>query len=1722
MVEEKIQCRLLSYKVFNNIERNVNNFHIQMFGLDEKGKSYSINVLNFKPYFFVKVGDHWTNSYTKKFMKLIHKKCAKMELGKKYDDYKSGKKQKIYPSLPKDREEMSRSEYIIENIDNGYKSRIENNKDILECKMYKRKTLYGFDRDKNYKFIYIQFRNTTVFNKIKDFWYKYVVDKTERFGRKSYLQTLKIMDCETELYESNIPPLLRYFHIREISPSGWIEMNKDDIYLKEKNRNKTNCDYDLEIEFDKIKSLPYKETGIPLKVCSYDIEASSSHGDFPVPKKSYRKWVGELITYWHKHEKEIRKKSKLENIKLFKELYLCAFNYKCKNKEGNECFIKKRIDGISEVYPKWDKNNITRDILMRKIGPFIKLPIYNIIVRDKRRIKFEEKKEKSFSKEEVKSESDYNDIREYKNYIRKKSTFIDYLNDFGLDKLKKLDILDEATEFLKFEKRRSKYNLIPLEGDKVTFIGSTFMRIDEDEPYLNHGICLGDCEEDMDIGFGRCEIECYNDERDILIKWSEMIRREKPDVIIGYNIFGFDWRFMCDRAEELECESEFSKIGRNNIVPELYRIKKEKSIRIASGTHNLTYIELDGIIQIDLYNYFRREVNLSSYKLQDVGSHFIGDKIKKIEILDEDKKSKNKMNDMKKTKVYSGNLMGLNVGNYVCFDILGHSNDHYRDGKKFKVIDMSDDKKSYIIEGDLSDIKDKKLRWGLGKDDVSVLDLFKAFSKTGTKDDRTKIAKYCFQDCNLVHHLFKKNDIWTGMVEQSKICSVPIDFIIMRGQGIKLLSFIAKKCREKDTLMPVLQKAENDGSYEGAICLKPRRGFYNDENPVAVVDYAALYPSSMISENISHDSKVWTKEYDLKKKLIKEWGIKNDDGDYIYDNLEGYQYVDVEYDMYEWIRKSEKSKEEKVKVGVKVCRFAQFPNNKKAIMPSILQGLLAARKATRVNSKYKTIKTNDDKIYSGLISEDEKTYKILDISLEDEKLKKTINIVNKEDVIYGPKDTYTQFMKNVYNQRQLSIKVVANSLYGQCGARTSAFYEKDIAASTTATGRKLLIYAKKIIEKVYHNKIVDTKYGKIKCNAECVYGDSVTADTPLLLKNKKTGLIEIKIISELSKLWYSYEGFKMGEKKRRNKQQSKCNEYLIYTSKGWSNIKKVIRHKTIKKIYRVMTHKGIVDVTEDHSLLNENLQPIKPRKVRSTTKLFHKYPKSEYKPNIFNLIKIEFILHRNYDQKKAFIMGYILENGYYNKESFGLFVLKRNIANLFKNIILSLFELDGCVITYNKVLKLYKLEFTNRILNYFRKIYSHKNYRNFVGNYYLNCEDSIKLAYLSGYIYSKNQNIKKESKNINKEKYAGLYYIANSLNLQSHFEDNIFKINYKKCLYSRKYNTHVKYKKKITYDEYVYDIETETGNFNCGFPLIVKNTDSCFQVFNLIDMEGNKIVGKKALDITIQLAIEAGELATKFLKPPHDLEYEKTFMPFLLLSKKRYVGMLYEHDINKCKNKSMGIVLKRRDNANIVKDCYGGIINIMMSSQNVNEAVKFTRNFLVDMVNEKFPLDKLIISKSLRGFYKNPESIAHYVLAERMGKRDAGNKPSVGSRIPYVFIQTKKNVKLQGDKIESPAYIKKMGLKPDYGYYITNQIMKPVMQIFALLLEVIPEFKIYKMELNNKIKFINIKYKDDEKKRIQKEDELRNKYVKKIVFESAIRQANNKKSGQKTIESFFG
>jgi len=81
--------------------------------------------------------------------------------------------------------------------------------------------------------------------------------------------------------------------------------------------------------------------------------------------------------------------------------------------------------------------------------------------------------------------------------------------------------------------------------------------------------------------------------------------------------------------------------------------------------------------------------------------------------------------------------------------------------------------------------------------------------------------------------------------------------------------------------------------------------------------------------------------------------------------------------------------------------------------------------------------------------------------------------------------------------------------------------------------------------------------------------------------------------------------------------------------------------------------------------------------------------------------------------------------------------------------------------------------------------------------------------------------------------------------------------------------------------------------------------------------------------------------------------------------------------------------------------------------------------------------------------------------------------------------------------------------------------MKPVQQVFALILEQIPSFKRKVPAFKRKCEYLKQECKGDEEKYEKKEEALRNKEVKKIIFDDVLRQANNIKCGQKSIKKFF-
>lgn len=1329
----------------DSTNQNKSKFMIQMFGVNEIGETCALFIEDYEPFFYIKVGDDWTNYNVHEFEKDLHRR--------------------IKPYYAKQIKSITLVQY---------------------------NQLYGFTGGKNFKFVRIIFQNITTFNKVRNLWYSYETNtdpnSTDTRNVRKYTPYY-FQHTILELYESKIPPLLRYFHIQNVSPSGWITVH-DHLTTIPYNPT-TTCDFEYYCKLTHIYPLPNKETRVPYKICSFDIEASSSHGDFPIPIKTYKRLVTQIVDAFslriHSGDVVDAKTAALLLSKIIKIAFSIG---------------KNSMQNVDVVYPKNTKI-ITKEWIQKKIQEFIESPIKmnNLTAESSagkkilticsafERIAEDAKKlisTSSSSSEEAEDEGDENgggdliadsgnggfgsgigELPENNKYnakshsntiitsrikVEKSNTVIDILLSKTHSREEKIALINEKMTIL----------FPPLEGDQVTFIGSTFLKYGDTEPYKNHCVVLGDCSP-----VNGTVIESVPTERELLIRWAEVIQEENPDIIIGYNIFGFDYEFMFRRAQETYCVPYFLKLSRirNQICVKTNKTDGTESLeqtknRLASGDYDLRYPGIPGRLQIDLLFYFRRDYNLSSYKLDDVAGTFIRDDVKGIRSFIDPGRDGGMV-----TELYSKNLAGLHVGDFIHIEISGFTSDYYQKGKKFCVINIQTNQTVSDVDSVTNPYKNippgkynvitilgdhekelnpstQTIKWGMAKDDVTPQDIFR-LSK-GSADDRAIVAKYCIQDCNLVHHLMNKIDILTGYVEMARICNVPISFLVFRGQGIKLTSYVAKICREKNTLMPDLEHEQNDDGYEGAIVLPPKCMMYV-ENPVACVDYSSLYPSIAKGWNLSPNSKVWTKIYDLNGLLLSETGEKDTKGNYIYDNLPEYKYVEVEFDTFQTVQKmtagGKLGRKEKVKSGKKICRWAQFPNGQEGIIPAIIGDLLKARSDTRIMAE------------------------------------------NEKD----------PFISNILDKRQLGYKVTANSLYGQMGSSVSTFFEKDVAASITAIGRMMITYAKRMVEEIYGDSIYVTKTnGTVRTRSSYVYGD----------------------------------------------------------------------------------------------------------------------------------------------------------------------------------------------------------------------------------------------------------------------------------------------------------------------------------------------TDSVFFTFNLEDPEtGAPIRGKRALEVTIEIAQEAANLCSLFLPPPMKLAYEKTLMSFILLSKKRYVGMLYETNPNKGKLKFMGLPLKRRDSCDYLKDVYGGILTILMKDpNNVQRAIEFLEESLKALIEGKVSMDKLAITKSLRSDYKNPGQIAHKVLAERMGDRDPGNKPKAGDRIKYVFIVNSNKNALLGERIEPPEYITEHKLPIDYTYYITNQLMNPLQQLFGLALEKIYDYKGKRREICTYQKEMEQMYNACDKDLeifMKKKEKYCSARVKILLFDPFLTNIYNKQNGIRTLLQFY-
>jgi DNA polymerase elongation subunit (family B) len=761
------------------------------------------------------------------------------------------------------------------------------------------------------------------------------------------------------------------------------------------------------------------------------------------------------------------------------------------------------------------------------------------------------------------------------------------------------------------------------DGDTVTQIGTTYNYFGESDCFKRHILTLGSCDP-----IEGATVESFETERDLLLAWTKLIQTSDPDIITGWNVFGFDFAYLQKRSKKLGCQHRFAQFDRNKMsISEFVEQDLESS---ALGSNKLAYYKMKGRVVLDLMKVVQKDHKLAMYSLDFVSTHFIRGKVTKIEPR---KKKKNRY------YLHTSTTYGLKKLQYIVLEYFnGIIEDWYGGPSKFQIEKIYDDK--ILIKGKIDHEflgKFTKIFWCQAKDDVKPKEIFAM--QHGDSTDRARIARYCIQDCVLCNKLMSKLQIVTNNIGMANVCNVPLSYLFLRGQGVKIFSLVSKRCRERGFLVPRLakrKKKEDDESgekkkvgYQGAYVLDPTRGIHYE--PITVLDYASLYPSSMIEKNMSHETYV---------EVNSE-----------YDNLPDQEYYDIMYD-----RKDEDEDGNPTTIK-EHHRFVKPKDGRIGIIPEILGDLLGARKATK---KKMAIETD-------------------------------------------------AFKKSVLNGLQLAYKVVANSVYGQCGADISPISFKVIAACTTARGRELLNLAKDESSKNIPGTIT-------------VYGD----------------------------------------------------------------------------------------------------------------------------------------------------------------------------------------------------------------------------------------------------------------------------------------------------------------------------------------------TDSVFLKFPIFNKDGSRRTDREARVISIKMGQEISAKINEKLPYPHNLEYEKTYHPMILLEPKKYSGLLYEFDPDSYYRCDMGIELKRRDNAPVTKLACAGIVNYLLNERNPIKAVEFTQEVIKDILKGKYPMEKFIITKTLKdaASYKAIHSITHAWLAERMGRRDPGSKPRANDRIPYVYVEkTESELKqiekdnldgkiLQGDMVDHVTYVKENNLKIDYLFYITNQIKK--------------------------------------------------------------------------------
>jgi len=679
--------------------------------------------------------------------------------------------------------------------------------------------------------------------------------------------------------------------------------------------------------------------------------------------------------------------------------------------------------------------------------------------------------------------------------------------------------------------------------------------------------------------------------------------------------------------------------------------------------------------------------------------------------------------------------------------------------------------------------------------------------------------------------------------------------------------------------------------------------------------------------------------------------------------LEWEDHINCEHDL----------EKKKGKITKHLCQKNRFVFKKEplGVIPTLLQGLLDARADTK--KLMKSLSKNDS------------------LSAE---LKETMMVV--------------------YDKRQLAYKVSANSMYGGMGVLKGYLPFMPGAMSVTAMGR--------------HNIQKAAEYVKSQHQGHLIYGDSIVADTPIVIKNMSNEM-NVFTVEELFLRYESkpYEQFKSFDLSLLQKEQSiPSSPIYIYSKTGWSSIHRIIRHYTTKKIYRIVTTSGIIDVTEDHSLVLENGDLIPPTQLqKGNILLTYSYSTFwnalDFDLNIMSLLnKIEITKDKGHikinldwtKHKKECMLLYLFfnkhfeslyihfqdscmilsPNQYFNDDKDNDDENDNNVNYNIKN------GMDK--LSYQKGMVLSVCELTTTTMTDF--VYDIETeegvFHAGIGNLIVKNTDSI-------YCHFKGHNDAittwNKAKEIEKEL---LQLFPKPMKLV--FEEKLYK---KFLILTKK-----------RYMAYTCDDKGEIDEDLTIRGVLLARRDNCKWIRDFYEIIVRRIMDNDTKESIIQLIGE--KILELFQWKQKNLKY----FTVTKLVNKNYKSKPLPIDLKKCKKR--------------------------LEELDINEADLISSEQL-ELINQSIINEKDIKQKNVEWVqqYIEKSKPAHVQLAEKMKRR--GKPVEAGSRIEYVIVTHPNDPKTKlYDKIEDPSYFKMHRdiLRLDSFYYLKN-LITPLDQLLGVV-----------------------------------------------------------------------